>query len=193
MGAATYGEPGPPQPFLVMELIDGPSLAGVLASGPLSPGQTIDVVAQAAAGLQAAHGAGLVHRDIKPGNLLIGRDCVVKLTDFGVAHAAGSAPVTGTGMLVGTAAYLAPERAAGRRGTAASDLYSLGTVAYHCLAAAPPFAGRRWGNQAGATHPQSGGTGRGHANAGGLGNGSGDGGHGDGDDSSGGAPAWSAG
>jgi hypothetical protein len=137
-----YGEPDPPQPpFLVMELVDGPSLAGVLTSGPLSPGQTMDVVAQAAAGLAAAHRAGLVHRDIKPGNLLIGRDGVVKITDFGIAHAAGSAPVTGTGILVGTAAYLAPERAAGGRGTPASDLYSLGIVAYHCLTGDPPFAG----------------------------------------------------
>ena len=128
-------------PYLVMELVDGPSLAGVLASGPLDPGRAMDVVAQAAAGLQAAHRAGLVHRDIKPGNLLLGPGGQVKITDFGISHAAGSAPVTGTGMLLGTPAYLAPERVAGQPATPASDLYSLGVVAWECLAAGPPFTG----------------------------------------------------
>ena len=137
-----YGEEGPPHPpFLVMELVDGPSLAGALASGPVDPARAMDVVAQAAAGLQAAHLAGLVHRDIKPGNLLLGCDGLVKITDFGISHAAGSAPVTGTGLLIGTAAYLAPERVGGARATAASDLYSLGVVAYECLAGVPPFSG----------------------------------------------------
>jgi hypothetical protein len=128
-------------PYLVMELVDGPSLAGVLAGGPLGAARTMDVVAQAAAGLAAAHAAGLVHRDIKPANLLLGRGGQVKITDFGIAHAAGSAPLTVTGTLVGTPAYLAPERAAGASATAASDLYSLGVVAYECLAGAPPFTG----------------------------------------------------
>ena len=137
-----YGEPEPPHPpFLVMELVDGPSLAGMLASGPLEPAQAMDIVAQTAAGLHVAHLAGLVHRDIKPGNLLISRGDVVKITDFGISHAAGSAPVTSTGMLVGTPAYLAPERVRGSRATPASDLYSLGIVAYECLAGAAPFAG----------------------------------------------------
>ena len=128
-------------PYLVMELVDGPSLAGVLASGPLDPGRAMDVVAQAAAGLRAAHRAGLVHRDIKPGNLLLGPGGQVKITDFGISHAAGSAPVTGTGMLLGTPAYLAPERVAGLPATPASDLYSLGVVAWECLAGGPPFTG----------------------------------------------------
>ena len=137
-----YGEQGPPHPpFLVMELVDGPSLAGALASGPVDPARAMDVVAQAAAGLHAAHLAGLVHRDIKPGNLLLGCGGLVKITDFGISHAAGSAPVTGTGLLIGTAAYLAPERVGGARATAASDLYSLGVVAYECLAGVPPFSG----------------------------------------------------
>jgi serine/threonine-protein kinase len=137
-----YGEQEPPHPpFLVMELVDGPSLAGVLASGPLDPARAMDIVAQTAAGLQVAHLAGLVHRDIKPGNLLISRGDVVKITDFGISHAANSAPVTSTGMLVGTPAYLAPERVRGSRATPASDLYSLGVVAYQCLAGAPPFTG----------------------------------------------------
>src|SRR5262249_54122974 len=83
----------------------------------------------------------LVHRDIKSANLLLGPDGQVKITDFGIAHAAGSAPLTWTGTLVGTPAYLAPERAAGARATPASDLYSLGVVAYECLVGTVPFSG----------------------------------------------------
>jgi hypothetical protein len=137
-----YGEPDPPQPpFLVMELIGGPSLAGALADGPLGPARTMDIVAQTASGLHAAHLAGLVHRDVKPGNLLLAPGGIVKITDFGIAHAADSAPMTGTGQLIGTPGYLAPERAMGVQATAASDLYSLGIVAYECLSGAPPFTG----------------------------------------------------
>jgi eukaryotic-like serine/threonine-protein kinase len=137
-----YGEPAPPQPpFLVLELVDGPSLAALLARGPLGPAQVMDLVAQAAAGLHAAHQTGLVHRDIKPGNLLISPGGVVKITDFGISHAAGTAPLTDAGHLVGTAGYLAPERAAGDHGSAASDLYSLGVVAYECLTGTLPFSG----------------------------------------------------
>ena len=109
-----YGEDGAAaSPYLVMELVDGPSLARVLAAGPLAPAHAMDVLAQAAAGLQAAHAAGLVHRDIKPGNLRVGPSGQVKITDFGIAHAAWSAPITQTGALVGTPAYLAPERVVG--------------------------------------------------------------------------------
>jgi serine/threonine-protein kinase len=137
-----YGEETPPDsPYLVMELVDGPSLAGLLSSGPLGTARTMDIVAQAAAGLAAAHRTGLVHRDIKPANLLVTRDGTVKITDFGLAHAAGSAPLTQTGALVGTPAYLAPERAEGASATPATDLYSLGVVAYECLAGSPPFDG----------------------------------------------------
>jgi serine/threonine-protein kinase len=128
-------------PYLVMELVDGPSLSRVLARGPLDPARAMDVVAQAAAGLAAAHAAGLVHRDIKSANLLLGPDGQVKITDFGIAHAVGSAPLTQTGSLVGTPAYLAPERVAGAPATPASDLYSLGVVAYECLAGVVPFSG----------------------------------------------------
>jgi eukaryotic-like serine/threonine-protein kinase len=137
-----YGETGAADsPYLVMELVDGPSLAGVLAGGPLSPADTMDVLAQTAAGLQAAHAAGLVHRDIKPGNLLVGPAGQVKITDFGIAYAAWSAPITQTGALVGTPAYLAPERVAGGPATPASDLYALGVVGYQCLTGEPPFGG----------------------------------------------------
>jgi eukaryotic-like serine/threonine-protein kinase len=137
-----YSEDGAAaSPYLVMELVDGPSLARVLAAGPLAPARAMDVLAQAAAGLQAAHAAGLVHRDIKPGNLLVGPSGQVKITDFGIAHAAWSAPLTQTGALVGTPAYLAPERVVGGPATPASDLYSLGVVGYQCLTGAVPFAG----------------------------------------------------
>src|SRR6266542_1120927 len=137
-----YGHADPPDPpYLVMELVDGPSLAALLAAGPLGTSRTMDVIAQAAAGLHAAHTAGLVHRDIKPANLLLDPHWNVKITDFGIAYAAGSAPVTRTGLVVGTPGYLAPERAAGAHATAASDLYSLGVVAYECLTGHPPFTG----------------------------------------------------
>jgi len=137
-----YDEPADGlQPYLVMELVDGPSLAGVLAGGPLSAAWTMDIVAQTAAGLQAAHATGLIHRDIKPGNLLLASGGTVKITDFGISHAIGSVPVTVTGVLMGTAGYLAPERIAGAQAGPASDLYALGVVAYECLAGAPPFAG----------------------------------------------------
>jgi len=134
-----YGEPHPP--YLVMELVDGPSLAQALAGGPMDPVRAMDVVAQAAAGLQAAHEAGLVHRDIKPGNLMLAPVGIVKITDFGISHAVGSVGVTSTGLVVGTPGYLAPERAAGAGATALSDLYSLGVVAYECLAGTSPFDG----------------------------------------------------
>jgi len=116
-----------------MELVDGPSLARVLGGGPLDPGRAMDVVARAAAGLEAAHRAGLVHRDIKPANLLLGPGGQVKITDFGISRTAGPEPVTGTGTLLGTPAYLAPERLAGQAATPAGDLYSLGVVAWECL------------------------------------------------------------
>ena len=137
-----YVEPADGQPpYLVMELVDGPSLETVLAGGPLDDSRTMDIVAQAAAGLQAAHAAGMIHRDIKPANLLLAPGGTVKITDFGIAHTIGSAPVTASGELVGTPGYLAPERAMGEQATPASDLYSLGMVAYECLAGAPPFRG----------------------------------------------------
>jgi eukaryotic-like serine/threonine-protein kinase len=127
--------------YLIMELIDGPSLADVLATGPIGPVRTMDIIEQVAAGLDTAHASGLVHRDIKPGNIMLTRDGIVKITDFGLSHTLASAPVTRTGMVVGTPAYLAPERAAGARATPASDLYALGVVGYECLAGSPPFTG----------------------------------------------------
>jgi hypothetical protein len=124
-----------------MELVDGPSLETVLTGGPLDDSRTMDIVAQAAAGLQAAHAAGMIHRDIKPGNLLLAPGGTLKITDFGIAHTIDSAPLTTSGELIGTPGYLAPERAMGERATPASDLYSLGMLAYECLTATPPFRG----------------------------------------------------
>jgi serine/threonine-protein kinase len=129
------------EPYLVMEYVDGPSLAEVIEREPLSVDFTCDVIAQVAAGLDAAHRAGLVHRDIKPGNLLLTSDGRVKITDFGIAHAAGSAPITAPGIVMGTSLYMAPERIAGGPGTPASDLYSLGIVLWECLLGQPPFRG----------------------------------------------------
>jgi serine/threonine-protein kinase len=137
-----YREPADGQPpYLVMELVDGPSLEAVLAGGPLDVRRTMDIIAQAAAGLQAAHAAGMIHRDVKPGNLLLAPGGTVKITDFGIAHTIGSAPVTASGEVIGTPGYLAPERVTGESATPASDLYSLGMVAYECLTGAPPFTG----------------------------------------------------
>jgi len=140
-GEARAAEPG----YLVMELVEGLSLTRILDDGPLPPGDVMDVVAQAARGLAAAHRAGLVHRDIKPGNLLVRLDGLVKITDFGIATAAGETPVTQPvtqpGMLIGTPAYLAPERISGVPATPATDLYALGVVAHQCLTGQVPFAG----------------------------------------------------
>ncbi len=138
-----YGDPSPRHPpYLVMELIDGDSLSQVLrAGGAMDAARAMDITAQTAAGLRAAHQAGLIHRDIKPANLLLSTAGVVKITDFGISHAAGSAPMTRTGMIIGTPAYLAPERASGAQATSSSDLYSLGVVAYECLAGRAPFDG----------------------------------------------------
>ena len=127
--------------YLVMELVDGPSLAEVLAGGRLDPRRTADVLAQAAAALHAAHEAGVLHRDIKPGNLLLASDGRVKVTDFGIAQSSRTGHLTQTGALIGTTGYLAPERVSGRSATAASDLYALGIVGYECVTGQPPFRG----------------------------------------------------
>jgi eukaryotic-like serine/threonine-protein kinase len=128
--------------YLVMELVEGESLADLLERvGRLDPGRTLDIVRQTAAALATAHAAGVVHRDVKPGNVLVGTDGVVKITDFGIAWSASSVPLTGTGQVVGTAHYLSPEQAAGGKATPASDVYALGAVAYECLAGRRAFDG----------------------------------------------------
>jgi hypothetical protein len=138
-----YGHVGPGgPPYLVMEFVDGPSLADLLAVDPVEPGFALDVIAQAASGLHAAHQIGLVHRDVKPGNILIGPDGRVKITDFGIAYAAGQTPITAPGLVMGTTQYMAPERiAGGGPGTPSSDLYALGIVLHECLTGLPPYEG----------------------------------------------------
>ena len=128
--------------YLVMELVEGESLADLLERvGRLDPGRTLDVVRQTAAALATAHAAGVVHRDVKPGNVLVGTDGVVKITDFGIAWTASSVALTGTGQVVGTAHYLSPEQAGGGKATPASDVYALGAVAYECLTGRRAFDG----------------------------------------------------
>ncbi|MEW2168316.1 serine/threonine-protein kinase [Streptomyces sp. NPDC007084] len=130
--------------FLVMELIEGDSLSHVLATaGTLSAERVAQIAAQAAAGLAAAHQQGIVHRDIKPGNLMLDADGSVKIGDFGIARfmddPAGG--LTATGQIVGTSLYLAPERALGKTAGPPSDMYSLGCVLYQLLTGRPPFQG----------------------------------------------------
>ncbi|MFB7447002.1 protein kinase [Streptomyces sp. NPDC056194] len=128
--------------FLVMELVEGDSLAGSPSNPLVLPAERAAVVAaHAAAGLAAAHRQGVVHRDIKPGNLLIDGEGTVKLADFGIARFVDdpSAALTTTGQIVGTGLYLAPERALGQPASPASDVYSLGCVLYQLLTGRPPF------------------------------------------------------
>jgi eukaryotic-like serine/threonine-protein kinase len=128
--------------YIVMAFIDGQPLNERIAeAGRLDPAETMSIVAQAARALQAAHAAGIVHRDVKPGNLIIKPDGTVVLVDFGVARSAGSATLTGVNEVVGTALYIAPEQVSKHTVGPATDIYALGAVAYHCLAGHPPFMG----------------------------------------------------
>ncbi|MFC4564088.1 serine/threonine-protein kinase [Nocardiopsis mangrovi] len=134
-----YGEQDD-RAYIVMELVTGEALSSILRrKDGLELGVTLEVVGQAAAALAAAHARGVVHRDIKPGNLLVTEDGTVKLTDFGIARGNESVTLTQTGMVMGTAQYISPEQASGRPATFASDIYALGVVAYECLAGRPPF------------------------------------------------------
>lgn len=136
-----YGEQGG-SAYLVMELVVGEPLSDVLERSPvLGAAQLIPILAQTARGLAAAHEAGVVHRDVKPGNILISRGGRVKITDFGVSRAAGQPTMTASGMVMGTAQYLSPEQAVGKPATPLSDLYSVGVVAYEALAGHRPFTG----------------------------------------------------
>ncbi|AEV85912.1 serine/threonine protein kinase, bacterial [Actinoplanes sp. SE50] len=128
--------------FLVMEYVDGESLAQRLArEGRLSPAETMRIVTRAAEGLQAVHDQDILHRDIKPANIMLRRDGEVLITDFGIARHAGAAGLTATGAVLGTPSYLSPEQVLGQPSDRRSDVYSLGLVAYECLAGEKPFAG----------------------------------------------------
>jgi len=128
--------------FLVMELVPGEALSTILERERVLPAdQVLDIIAQTASALHAAHQAGLVHRDIKPGNLLITPDRRVKITDFGIARIADQVPLTATGQVMGTVQYLSPEQASGHSASPSTDVYSLGIVAYEALAGRRPFTG----------------------------------------------------
>ena len=128
--------------YLVMELVPGEALSTVLErERVLPPEKVLSIVAQTAAALHQAHQAGLVHRDVKPGNLLITPDGTVKITDFGIARLADQVPLTATGQVMGTVQYLAPEQASGKPASPSTDVYSLGIVAYEALAGRRPFRG----------------------------------------------------
>jgi eukaryotic-like serine/threonine-protein kinase len=141
-----YGESTSPDGgrtlYLVMAFVEGVSLSERLTEhGRMSPAETMSVVAQAADALDAAHTTGIIHRDVKPGNLLVQDDGTVTLVDFGVARSTSVTSVTTGNAVPGTALYMAPEQAQGHPVTPATDIYALGAVAYHCLAGNPPFTG----------------------------------------------------
>ncbi|MFI7580498.1 protein kinase domain-containing protein [Kocuria kalidii] len=128
--------------FLVMELVPGEPLSNIIERRKtLGPDTVLNYIGQTARALAAAHAQGLVHRDVKPGNLIITPDNRVKVTDFGIARLADQVPLTATGQVMGTAQYLAPEQATGQTATGSSDIYSLGIIGYECLAGRRPFTG----------------------------------------------------
>jgi eukaryotic-like serine/threonine-protein kinase len=128
------------RPFIVTEYVPGDTLAQLVADGGRrTPRDAAELGRQAALGLHHAHEAGLVHRDVKPQNLLLREDGVLKVADFGIARAAAMSQLTELGTVLGTAAYLSPEQAAGDDVTAAADVYSLGAVLYELLTGAPPY------------------------------------------------------
>jgi len=136
-----YGQSGP-DAYIVMAHVDGEPLNQRIAErGRLTAAETMSIVTQAGRALEAAHQAGIVHRDVKPGNLIIRPDGTVVLVDFGVARSAESAALTGAKEVVGTALYIAPEQVSKETTGPSADIYALGTVAYHCLAGHPPFLG----------------------------------------------------
>ncbi|MEA2619508.1 MAG: eukaryotic-like serine/threonine-protein kinase, partial [Chloroflexota bacterium] len=136
-----YGE-DPSGPYIVMELVDGQDLATILRrSGPLPPRQVARIGAGVARALAAAHARGLIHRDVKPGNVLIGTDGRVKVVDFGIARAIAEAQVTLPGTTLGSVHYFSPEQARGEPATTASDIYSLGIVLYEMLTGVRPWEG----------------------------------------------------
>lgn len=129
------------RPFIVMEYLGGGSLEDRIGAGRIPPGQALEWLEQAAAALDAAHAEGVVHRDVKPANLLLDEADNVHVADFGIASAAGMDSLTKTGTVIGTAAYLSPEQAQGERATSASDRYALAVVAWELLTGRRPFGG----------------------------------------------------
>jgi serine/threonine-protein kinase len=136
------GQDGDQRPYIVMEYVDGESLAETIArEGRLAPARVREIGLDCCRGLQHAHAAGLIHRDIKPHNLLADRQGLVKIADFGVARSLGETELTMVGSVVGSARYLSPEQAAGRPVTPAADIYSLGASLYELLSGRTPHQG----------------------------------------------------
>uniref|UniRef100_UPI0025E2CF8D serine/threonine-protein kinase n=1 Tax=Nocardioides sp. TaxID=35761 RepID=UPI0025E2CF8D len=132
--------PDDTEQWLVMEYVAGSTLAELVRQrGPLAPDEAAEVLGQAADALAAAHAAGIVHRDVKPSNILVAPDGQVKLSDFGIARAEADASLTQTGLVTGSPAYLSPEVASGQLATDASDVWSLGATLFHALAGHPPY------------------------------------------------------
>jgi len=128
--------------YIVMELVEGITLARLLrAEGPLPVAKALDVAAQVADALACAHAHGVIHRDVKPSNILLRADGHVKVADFGIAKAGAGTDLTRTGVVMGTAKYLSPEQVSGASADAASDIYALGIVVYEMLCGTPPFVG----------------------------------------------------
>jgi eukaryotic-like serine/threonine-protein kinase len=127
-------------PYIVMEYVEGETVSDLLRRrGRLEPAEAVALVLQACSGLEAAHEAGLVHRDIKPQNLLLGPDGTLKIADFGIARSLDGTQLTQAGTVLGTAGYLAPEQASGEKVSAAADIYALGAVLYELLTGRPPY------------------------------------------------------
>jgi serine/threonine-protein kinase len=136
------GEARPGLLYLSMEYIQGRTLAELITARGLVPiSDCVDILGQICHGLTAAHDAGVIHRDLKPSNVLVGERNAVKIIDFGLAKATTAEGLTATGMLMGTPYYMSPEQVRGRRVDAASDIYSLGALAYHLVTGRPPFSG----------------------------------------------------
>lgn len=143
-GAGVADRSGVPRPYLVMELVDGEPLSTLLRQGTesrrtLDRDAVRDLLAQAGDALGAAHAAGIIHRDVKPANLMVTPTGQLKITDFGIARAADGVGLTQTGAVMGTPQYISPEQAQGQPATPRSDVYSLGVVAFECLAGRRPF------------------------------------------------------
>ena len=131
---------GQSQQWLVMEYVEGTNLSELVRdNGRLSPDQAAPILAQTASALSAAHGAGIVHRDVKPSNILVAPDGQVKLSDFGIARTAADPALTQTGLVTGSPAYLSPEVASGQPATPASDVWSWGATLFHALEGRPPY------------------------------------------------------